>query len=306
MKHIHFIINPISGTGENRVSKELIHEYFPEAEGYKTPIFYTKYKFHAKELTLACIEAKPDIIVASGGDGTINEVAGSVVGTGIALGIIPAGSGNGLASNLNIPKDHKEALQLIKEGTEIKIDVGSVNGNYFFSNSGMGFDAQVIKNYEASNERTITSYVKSSMKALRELASQHKYSVQIDNKTIECQPFMIFVSNSNELGYNFSLTPKASLMDGNLDVLVVSKINKIKALLFAFLMLFKKHESLKEVQVYTAKSIDVTSQNNQPIEFQLDGEVKKSDSNTLQYSILENALSILVPNNSSKNNKDSQ
>ena len=302
MKNIHFIINPISGTGENRVSEQLIHNYFPEAEGYQTHIFFTEFKFHAKKLALQCIEAKADVIVASGGDGTINEVASCVVGTGITLGIIPAGSGNGLASNLNIPKDHNQALQLIKNGVDLKIDVGSVNGNYFFSNSGMGFDAQVIKNYEASNERTITSYLKSSMKALRELASQHKYSVEVDNKTIECQPFMIFVSNSNELGYNLSLTPKASLMDGKLDVLVVSKINKIKALLFAFLMLFKKHEQLKEVQVYSAKSINVTSDNNEPIEFQLDGEVKKSDSNTLNFSILEKALSIFIPN---KNNKDS-
>ena len=294
-QQIHFIINPISGTGENLVSEKIIRDYFPKEEGYHIHIFFTEYKFHAKELALASVNANADMIVASGGDGTINEVAGCVVGTEVTLGIIPAGSGNGLASNLNIPKNFTSALNIIKKGVVVKIDVGTVDGNYFFSNSGIGFDAQVIKNYEASNERTITSYLKSSMKALKELASENTYSVKIDDKIIECQPFMIFVSNSNELGYNLSLTPKASLMDGELDVLIVTKINKIKALLFAFLMIFNKHEHLKEVQIFKAKNIIAISKKIQHIEFQLDGEVKKSKSNTLHFSILKNSLKLIVP-----------
>ncbi len=292
MKEIHFIINPISGSGKNSISEALILEYFPKS-AFKICVFYTQYKNHATELVKNSIKRNPSIIVASGGDGTINEVASCLVGTTIALGVVPAGSGNGLASNLNIPLDTSQALALIKKGDHIKIDVGRVNENYFFSNSGIGFDAQVIKNYENSNERTITSYIKSSIKALKEYRSNESYYVCIDDKEIKCQPFMIFVSNSNELGYNLSLTPKASLNDGVFDVMVVSKISKFKILVFGFLMLFKKHENLKEVRFFAAKKVIVKNEKGLPFEYQLDGEVKQEETSRVDFKLLESALNVI-------------
>ncbi|WP_010182081.1 diacylglycerol/lipid kinase family protein [Aquimarina agarilytica] len=292
MRSIHFIINPISGSGKNEISEAFIYNYFPKSE-FNVEVFYTQYKNHATALAKASVKNKASIVVASGGDGTINEVASCLVGSNVTLGIVPAGSGNGLASNLNIPLEIEKALMLIKKEKKIKIDVGTVNGNYFFSNSGMGFDAQVIKNYENSNERTITSYIKSSIKALKEYSSNEKYNVSIDGEEIKCQPFMVFVSNSNELGYNLSLTPKASLEDGFFDILIVTKINKIKILLFGLLMLFRKHESLKEVQYYSAKKVVVKKEQGFTIEYQLDGEVKKEKTNTIDYQILENVLSVV-------------
>ncbi len=292
MKEIHFIINPISGSGKNTISEKLVVEYFPKS-AFKIGIFYTQYKNHATELVKNSVKSGVSIVVASGGDGTINEVASGLVGSTIVLGIVPAGSGNGLASNLNIPLEIDKALALIKNGDHTKIDVGIVNGNYFFSNSGTGFDAQVIKNYEDSNERTITSYIKSSIKALKEYSTNESYYVCIDDKEIKCQPFMVFVSNSNELGYNLSLTPKASLKDGVFDVLIVSKINKLKILLFGLLMLFKRHESLKEVQCYSAKKVSVKNEMGSSIEYQLDGEVRNEKTNRIDYQLLENALCVI-------------
>ncbi|WP_010521344.1 diacylglycerol/lipid kinase family protein [Aquimarina agarivorans] len=292
MKSIHFIINPISGAGNNQISESLIRKYFSSNQ-FEVSIFYTKHKNHATELVKNSVMASASIVVACGGDGTVNEVASYLVGTNIALGIIPGGSGNGLASNLNIPQEIEKALLLIKKEHFSKIDVGRVNGNYFFSNSGMGFDAQVIKNYENSNERTIIGYLKSSIKALKEYSTNEVYEVHIDGQVINCKPFMVFVSNSNELGYNLSLTPKASLKDGVFDVLIVSKISKLKILIFGLLMLFKKHESLKEVHYYAAKKIIVKNVEGDFIEYQLDGEVKKEKSNIIDYEILEKSLIVI-------------
>ena len=179
MIDIHFIVNPISGSGQNSLSKKFLQEYF-ETEAYSITIKFSEFKGHAIELTKQSIQDQAFIIVACGGDGTINEVASTLVGTNVLLGIIPVGSGNGLASNLGISKNIKRALQTIKKMKVSKIDVGCVNKRYFFSNSGFGFDANVIKNYEASERRTLISYIKSGLKSFREFHKQEEIIININ------------------------------------------------------------------------------------------------------------------------------
>ena len=143
MKYIHFIINPISGDGKHNLSRTVLEKYFSERE-YKIAVDYSNHKHHAIMLTNNAVTKSPDYIVACGGDGTINEVASCLVNTQIKLGIIPIGSGNGLASNLKIPKLLEEATQVIKNGKTQFIDIGKVNQHYFFSNMGIGIDALII------------------------------------------------------------------------------------------------------------------------------------------------------------------
>ena len=223
MKHIHFIVNPIAGKGNNNINLVLLERYFNK-KAFNLTIKPTSYKKHAIKLTQESISEQADIIVACGGDGTINEVASCLVNTSITLGIIPIGSGNGLSSNLKIPKDINKALELIKKQVTKRIDVGQLNNNYFFSNTGIGFDAQVIKNYEAYKDRTLTSYIKATLKSLRKANKLIEVETTLNGLTLEHKPFLIFISNSNELGYKVSLTPKASLEDGKLDILIVPKL----------------------------------------------------------------------------------
>ncbi|MBP0903613.1 diacylglycerol/lipid kinase family protein [Mariniflexile gromovii] len=293
MRHIHFILNPIAGKGSNFLDLALLEKYFNKKD-FSIVIKPTSYKKHAIKLTQESINEKAHIIVACSGDGTINEVASCLVNSPIILGIIPIGSGNGLASNLNIPKNIHKALALIKTQTVKKIDVGTLNNLHFFSNTGIGFDAQVIKHYEASNERTLVSYIKATLKSLKKSNKLMDVETTLDDESIQHKPFLIFISNSNELGYKVSLTPKASLQDGKLDVLIVKEISAFKIFLFTVLMLFKSHHMLKEVNCYQTKQLKITLKDKLLFQIQMDGEFKMIKNQTINISILEKALKVIA------------
>lgn len=293
MTHIHFIVNSIAGKGNNSIDLGLLEKYFNK-EAYTISIKPTDFKKHALNLTQESISEQADIIVACGGDGTINEVASCLVNSSIILGIIPLGSGNGLASNLNIPKNIDKALQIIKKQAIKRIDVGLLNNNYFFSNTGIGFDALVVKNYEASKERTLTSYVKATLKSLKKSNKLNEVETTLNGKTIEHKPFLIFISNSNELGYNVSLTPMACLEDGKLDILIVSKLSIFKIALFIVLMAIKRHHILKEVDCYQTKNIKITQKKKPLFQIQIDGEFLIIKNRTIEISILEKALKVIA------------
>lgn len=292
LKHIHFIVNPVSGSGTQVISQAFLNNFFDKTD-YEITVKTSDYKKHAKVLTKSSIAEGADIIVACGGDGTVNEVASCLVNTNIILGIIPLGSGNGLASNLKIPKTIESAIALIKTQSVKKIDVGLINEHYFFSNTGIGIDAQVIRHYENSNERKLISYLKSSLKALKTLKYKNKITVEVNGQTIQTYPFLVFISNSNEMGYKISLTPMASLQDGLLDVLIVSKMSWIKSLYFGFLILLKKPHLIKEAKCHQTKTIKIRQSNQTAYESQIDGEFFTIDKEAINISLLEKSLQVI-------------
>jgi diacylglycerol kinase (ATP) len=289
---IHFIINPIAGSGNHKINLEFLQPFF-DKNSYEIAVKFSVHKNHTTQLTQESIKENASIIVACGGDGTVNEVASCIIGKPIILGIIPLGSGNGLASNLKIPKNIKKAIDIIKKQEVKKIDVGRLNNRYFFSNTGVGFDAYVIKHYEESNNRKLFSYVKAVFKSFKYINETRKVDVKINDEDFNVKPFMIFISNSNELGYKVSLTPKASLEDGLLDVIIVSELNAIKIILFSFLMLFKRHHLLKDVKSFQTKSITLSRKDYNYFKMQIDGEYSLIESNEIQISILEKRLNII-------------
>ena len=293
MIQIHFIINPIAGSGNHNISKKMLQAFFDHNE-YEITVKFSVYKNHTTELTLESIEQKAQIIVACGGDGTINEVASCILGSPIILGIIPLGSGNGLASNLKIPKKIHKAIAIIKRQEIKKIDAGSLNDRFFFSNTGVGFDAHVIKNYEESNNRKLFSYVTAVFKSLKNINDTRELEVNINEQTFKVKPFMVFISNSNELGYNVSLTPKASLVDGLLDIIIVSRLNIFKIILFSFLMLFKRHHLIQEVKSFQTKNMTLSQKYFNHFKMQIDGEYRLIESNTINISIAENKLDVFA------------
>ncbi|XCF04774.1 diacylglycerol kinase family protein [Tamlana crocina] len=293
MIDIHFIVNPIAGSGHHSFSVPFLRDYF-EADRYTITIKSSAFKGNAIDLTKESINEKADIIVACGGDGTINEVASTLVGTTIPLGIVPIGSGNGLACNLNIPKNIQKALYIIKNNQTTNIDVGCVNQRYFFSNTGFGFTAHVIQNYEALQTRTLWCYLKASLKSFQQYSKKNGVVISVNDKTELVNPFLIFVSNSNVMGYNVSLTPKASLKDGLLDVIIVPKISKLKMLLFGFCMLINKIGLLKEVRYYQTNELTLSRKQGAFFESQIDGEISKINDTILSISIKKESLSVLI------------
>ena len=196
MTHIHFIINPIAGHGTSSLTREFFERFFVKTN-HQLTVKHSEYKKHAIELTKNSILEGADIIVACGGDGTINEVASCLVGTKIPLGIVPVGSGNGLASHLGVPRNLRRSLAIIKNRHIVEIDAGSINGNYFFSNTGVGFDASIIKNYESSERHTLIGYLKACLSSFREAESYMDMEIRANDMEMRVNPFLIFVSNSN-------------------------------------------------------------------------------------------------------------
>ncbi|MBF4516116.1 diacylglycerol kinase family lipid kinase [Flavobacterium sp. ANB] len=292
MIYIHFIINPISGSAKHNLATSYLLNQFPK-EQYRIEVDYTKQKKHAIELTKAAISQNPDYIVACGGDGTINEVASCLVGTTIKLGIIPVGSGNGLASNLNIPRDFAKAIAIIKKGITTSMDVGKINQYYFFSNMGIGIDALIIKKYERSGNRTLSSYVKAALSSSFEYKAQQAV-VSYEDKVIKINPFMLFISNSNEMGYNMSLTPKASLSDGILDMVIIPELTFFEKLSLGFNVLRNSIEKFKKAQHTYVRKVHIEMPQKIFIDAQIDGEMQNLKTNVIEVSILPKGLEVLV------------
>ena len=292
MIYLHFIVNPISGKGKHTITKEYLATYFSEGQ-YKIRVDYSEYKKHAVLLTQNAIAENPDVIIACGGDGTINEVASCLVNTSIRLGIIPVGSGNGLASNLNIPRNMEQAIAIIRKQNGQAIDVGKINDRYFFSNMGLGIDALIIRKYECFEKRTLSAYVKASLRASAEFKPP-KMIVKWAGQEKKVAPFLFFVSNSNEMGYNMSLTPKASLSDGWLDLLIVSELNIAQKMMFGTLVLLNKTDKFKKAERFLVKELEIVLPEAKTVDLQADGEYYHLDNTTIRVAVLEKALTVLV------------
>lgn len=292
MKYIHFIVNPISGNGKHNIGKTELEKYFPK-EDFRIEVDYSIFKKHAILLTRQAITRKPDCIVACGGDGTINEVASCLIGTHIKLGIIPVGSGNGLASNLNIPREIENAAAVIRKGNHQIIDVGKINEHYFFSNMGIGIDAMIIKKYESYNQRTLYSYVKASLMSSLKYRSI-KAILKFNGQEIETDFFLLFISNSNEMGYGMSLTPKASLNDGWLDLVLISRLNLINMLILGMRIISRKIEKFKKAQHSLIRKVSIEMPDKIFVDAQIDGEFHNLKTNKIEVAIVEKGLNVMV------------
>jgi len=294
MKQLHFIINPISGKGKHKLTKKYLEKYFNYPQ-YNLVVKYTQYPKHATKLTQNSIKDNADIIVACGGDGTINEIASCLVKKEILLGIIPLGSGNGLASNLSISKNIEKAINIIKKGSIKKIDVGKINNNYFFSNTGVGFDADVIFNYDKMSSRSFKTYFKAVIKSFKNYKGYEAVEFSINNSIQVVKPFMIFISNSNIMGYNMSLTPNASLDDGYLDVVIIPQVSKKQILYLGLLFLTNKTKIFKHQQYLKTKHIVVQKKYSNYFFLQKDGEKHIVNNNRLDVSLFNKSLNVITP-----------
>ena len=293
MKIVHFIVNPIAGKGNPDITEEYLSKYFGK-ENFRLVVKYSEYKGHAKVLTKQSIKEKAEIIVACGGDGTINEVGSCLVPTDIALGIIPIGSGNGLARNLKIPKSMDKALAIIKNQNTVAIDVGQINERYFFSNIGFGFTANIISNFESSRNRRLYTYLKATIQSIWSYKNNTDYTIEINGKEKVLFPFLVFVSNTNVMGYNFSMTRKAILNDGLLDLVIISKLNRLKIFYLALLFLVGIEHTIREYSYHRVENATIKVGNRElEIPFQIDGEFRTIKNREFQIDIIKGGLNVI-------------
>ncbi len=290
---IIFIINPIAGKGKGKNIEPIIQQFFIDKH---LPIqtHFTKKAGHATGLTKDALSLNPAMIVACGGDGTVNEVAQVLVGTDIPLGIIPIGSGNGLAANLLTPVSIEKALKSILNKKVISIDVGKINGNYFFSNIGFGIDAAVIEKYAQAKERKLWGYIIASIKVIFSYSPKN-FTITLENqKELTNDYYFLFCSNSNEAGYGISFTPNAKLNDGKLDLLAIKKLNFIEQIQFSICTLRKRIDKVKKADILQISSVTFTNIKMKTIA-QIDGEAVVLQDKDIHVSILPNSLNVIIP-----------
>lgn len=287
---ILFVINP--GAGNHRIDwRNEIENYFKSLD------FNIEFFSLSKDFKIADLKEKieifhPDQVVAVGGDGTINLVAECILQTNIKLGILPAGSANGLAKELGISEIPEQCLKIITRGKTEKIHVLKVNGNLCLHLSDIGFNAWMINKFEADNVRGHLGYFKANLKVLWKILFANKkvkVFLKLDNENIETKSGMIVIANGREYGIGAVINPVGSLIDDVFEVVVIKKISVIEV----FKMLVSHTPfNPKKTEIFKTKHLKV--QLSKKIHFQVDGEYLGKVDEVEAY-IIPAAIEIIVP-----------
>lgn len=256
MKTIHFIINPISGGTDKAFLPDLIAKTIDKNK-FHFQIYFTEYPGHAKVIAQEAIASNADIVVAVGGDGTINEIATQLIHTKVALGVVPKGSGNGLARHLKIPLETQEAIAHLNNASSQLIDVGQFNERFFFCASGVGFDAHVSAKFASLTKRGLWGYVKTSISSFLNYKCA-TYRLKIDGVSYTEQAFMVSIANSAQFGNNVYIAPLASVQDGLLDVCIMKPFRFWEIPIVGFRLFSKTIHPSRYIKIIKAKNIEIT------------------------------------------------
>lgn len=289
-KHLLAIINPISGTRSKEDLPELIRETL-DNDRFEIDIIYTRYAGHGAELTRQAVAEQIDCVIAIGGDGTCNEVARELIGSSTALGIVPIGSGNGLARHLGIPMNPRKALQIINEQCVVDLDCCTANNRPFFCTCGVGFDALVSLKFAQGTKRGKLSYVR---KALAEYLKYHSenYRIEMPNGDICEQAFLIACGNASQYGNNAYIAPHASMQDGKIDVTLLAPITPIDAPLLALLLFTRHIDEDENIRYFSTESLTIIREKEGPMH--IDGEPIEMEAR-IEIRCIPGAFKALIP-----------
>lgn len=262
------LINPISGTRDKKGISDLAASRL-KAEGIDLNIVHTQHKGHGAELAKNAADCGTDIVVVVGGDGTVNEVASALMHTDTALGIIPCGSGNGLARSLGIPMDYEGAIEIIAGNRPFAIDCGVADGLPFFCTFGVGFDAVVTEKFAAGKRRGKMQYVRSALLEYMNFTPDH-YALEIDGEIYTEEALLIAVCNTSQYGNNAYIAPRASLADGLLDVTVIRNGSILQQAMAGIGLLSGQIDRNRYVDTFKAKEVKIIRLKEGPA--QIDGE----------------------------------
>lgn len=288
-QRILFIVNPISG-GFNKVFIPNLIDKNLDLRKFDAKIIYTTHHGHAKILAQKAVEGDVDIVVAVGGDGTINEVAGVLESSNKIMAIVPCGSGNGLARTLGIPLNNAKAITRINLLKTTAIDVGILNDKKFFNMAGMGFDAHISAHFANSVKRGFLGYIKSTLKEVVGYKSQN-YKIVINGDMIKTNAFMLSIANSSQYGNNAHISPTASTQDGLLDICIIKPFPLRIFPILGYRMFAKTAAASKYVKIIKAKDFEIIREIEGPVH--VDGEPFLMGTN-LNINIRPLALKIIV------------
>lgn len=267
-KKIVFIINPISG-GKSKIFIPALIDKYLNHNKFDANIVFSERVGHAFILAKEALAQNADVVTSVGGDGTINEVAAAMVFSGKIMGIVPCGSGNGLARTLKIPLNHIKAIEHINKLETVLIDSGVLNDKKFFNMAGLGFDAHISALFAKDKTRGLKGYVKSTFTQITKYKPEN-YQLEIDGKIIEQQAFMLSIANSSQYGNNVHISPTALVNDGLLDICLVKSFPLYSFPNLGLRMLLKTIQHSNYVTIIKAKKAKIIREKAGPVH--LDGE----------------------------------
>jgi len=289
-KRISFIVNPKAGTNLQKHIRESVEKYLNHDQfeyGFK----YTEHAGHARELALEALAEGYDIVTAVGGDGSINEVASALIGTKAILGIIPAGSGNGLAMHLGYGRDVEGAVRKLNTAQEKIIDVGLMNGQPFINLAGIGFDGLVSNMMKGSNWRGFIPYFLKSVEAgLKYTPSL--CTIEMDDRVLTEKCFAITIANGPMYGYNFQIAPDARMDDGLFEVVILKDAPRWQYFAAVPATLIGKIYDAGFVEHFTTKRVRISTEGTNYTHLDGEGLVQEGD---LTFEMKPKSLHILVP-----------
>lgn len=291
MKKILFVINPKAGVRakinlSESIIKWLNNKAIPEY------LYWENINVDISNVITEKIKQNNfDAVIAVGGDGTVNNVAKALIGNNLPFGILPMGSGNGLARHLKIPMNLQQATNVIIKGNTTKIDSCTINNIPFFCTAGMGFDAHIGQLFANSKTRGFKTYTKIVSSEFKKYKAE-EYTINADGVEIKTKAFLITIANANQYGNNAFISPLSNISDGLMDIVILKPFNFIYSPLIISRLFLKKTHNSKFVQTFKAKKIIVYRNEKKPIHF--DGEPLIMG-NELHFNIINNSLNVIVP-----------
>lgn len=288
-RNIIFVMNPISGTGHKSGISKIIENTL-DKEYYDFSIVETQYRGHASEISESAKNNGVDIVVAVGGDGTVNEVARSIVNSNTALGIIPCGSGNGLARHLMIPMDIHKAVEVINKHMIHNLDYGIINGRPFFCTCGMGFDAFISMKFAESGKRGPVTYLENILREGLKYKPE-VYEIEDENGKRSYRAFLVSCANASQYGNNAYIAPQASMSDGLLDVIIMEPFDMLDAPQISIDMFNKTLDRNSKIKTFRTRKIHIHRQ--KPGYIHYDGDPIMSDAD-VDISVVDKGIKIVI------------
>lgn len=288
--NILFIINPISGGKEKQKIPALIHANLDHSK-FAPNFSYTSYVGHASEIAEEAAHRNFDIIVAVGGDGTINEIAAKVLQYNKILGIIPLGSGNGLARSLKIPMDIKRAVQVLNNLNVKTIDAAKLNQRLFFNVAGIGFDAHISSAFVGHKTRGLSGYAGMVLREFKKYQAEN-FTIHIDGKTFKRQAFLLSIANSSQYGNNVFISPQSDLTDGLLELCIIKPLPWYKFPWLGLQMLSAKTHRSAWVEIMSGKQFKIYRDHENSVH--IDGEPLFMGKE-IDVHVIPNSLKVITP-----------
>lgn len=285
---ILFIINPNSGNKKAKSEIPQLIENQLDKRLFNSKIIQTEYAGHATKITEDAVRKQVEIVVAIGGDGTVNEIAKVAVGTDTTVGIIPMGSGNGLARELGISMTPSKAIEQLNQASRIKIDSCEINENPFFCTAGVGFDAHCAEVFSKLSSRGLRNYIKVG------LQEYWKYKpLQITFAGLDYQVFSMTFANARQFGNDALVAPSATIDDGFIDCTILNPHPFLAAPLLIGQLFNGTLPDSQYVEAFRGKKFTVNSEKNFLIHY--DGEPMQLSTNELKVRVFEKSLNVMMP-----------